>query len=84
MGGMRLRYQELSGKEIVNLEDGRRLGLLGQTDLELDPKTGQIKAFIIPNYGLFGLKRDQSQIRINWDQIEKVGKDTIIIRKTNE
>ena len=76
-----MRYQELSGKEIVNLTDGKRLGLLGQTDLELDPKTGQIKSFIIPNYGLFGLKRDQSQVRINWDQIEKVGKDTIIIKK---
>lgn len=79
-----MRYQELSGKEIVNLVDGKRLGLLGQTDLELDPKTGQIKAFIIPSYSLFGLKRDQSQVRIDWDQIEKVGKDTIIIRNTNE
>lgn len=78
-----MRYHELSGKEIVNLEDGKRLGLLGQTDLEIDPKTGQIKAFVIPSYGMFGLRRDESQIRIDWDQIEKVGKDTIIIRKTS-
>jgi len=76
-----MRYHELSGKEIVNLEDGKRLGLLGQTDLELDPKTGQIKAFIIPNYSMFGLRREQDQVKIAWDQIEKVGKDTIIIKK---
>src|SRR5690625_6313217 len=63
-----MRYQELSGKEIVNLADGKRLGLLGQTDLELDPKTGQIKAFIILRYSLFGLKRDKTQVRIRSEE----------------
>src|SRR5690625_2715098 len=79
-----LSYQELIGKEIVNITDGKRLGILGQTDLELNTKTGQIKEFIIPSYSIFGLKRDQTQVRINWDQIEKVGKDTIIIRGTED
>ncbi len=43
-----MRLSELSGKEIVDLKKAERLGVLGQTDLEIDETTGHIKAFIIP------------------------------------
>ncbi|SEO31909.1 sporulation protein, YlmC/YmxH family [Amphibacillus marinus] len=78
-----MRYRDLSSKEIVNLEDGSRLGVLGQTDLELDPKTGQIHAFLVPSYRMFGIKRDQTETTIRWAQIKKIGKDTIIVQRTN-
>ncbi|WP_067838463.1 YlmC/YmxH family sporulation protein [Amphibacillus sediminis] len=78
-----MRYRDLSSKEIVNLQDGSRLGLLGQTDIELDPKTGQINAFIIPSYRMFGMKRDQGATKINWQQIKKIGQDTIIVNRTD-
>ncbi|WP_226034897.1 YlmC/YmxH family sporulation protein [Aquibacillus saliphilus] len=74
-----MRYKDLSGKEIVNVRNGSRLGVLGQTDLELDEKTGQIKSFIIPNYSWFGMKREGENIRINWEDIKKIGEDMIII-----
>ncbi|MBM7540621.1 YlmC/YmxH family sporulation protein [Amphibacillus cookii] len=79
-----MRYKELSSKEIVNLEDGTRLGVLGQTDLEVDPKTGKINAFIIPSYSLFGMKRDQNETTITWNQIKKIGKDTIIVHRASK
>ncbi|MRH42311.1 YlmC/YmxH family sporulation protein [Aquibacillus halophilus] len=74
-----MRYKDLSGKEIVNAKTGSRLGVLGQTDLELDEKTGQINSFIIPNYSWFGMKREGENIRINWTDIKKIGEDMIII-----
>ncbi len=74
-----MRYKDISGKEIINVTQGSRLGILGQTDLEIDIETGQIKSFIIPNYKWFGLKKEGAEIRIPWDSIKKIGEDMIMI-----
>lgn len=74
-----MRYKEISGKEIININHGTRLGILGQTDLEIDEKTGEIISFIIPNYKWFGLKREGDEVRIHWDSIQKIGEDMIMI-----
>lgn len=74
-----MRYKDISGKEIVNITKGARLGILGQTDLEIDSSTGQIKAFIIPNYKWFGLKREGDELKIRWEAIKKIGEDMIMI-----
>lgn len=78
-GGYIMRYKEISGKEIVNINKGARLGILGQTDLEIDTSTGHIKAFIIPNYKWFGLKREGDELKIRWEAIKKIGEDMIMI-----
>lgn len=74
-----MRYKEISGKEIVNITEGSRLGILGQTDLEIDKETGQIMAFIISDYKWFGLKKDDGDVKIPWQAIKKIGKDMIMI-----
>ncbi|TQS75510.1 YlmC/YmxH family sporulation protein [Ornithinibacillus gellani] len=74
-----MRYKEISGKEIVDISQGTRLGILGQTDLEIDRRTGQIKAFIIPNYKWFGLKKEGEEATIKWNAIKKIGEDMILI-----
>lgn len=80
MGGfISMRYKDISGKEIVNVSHGSRLGVIGQTDLEIDEKTGQIKSFIIPNYKWFGLKKEGEETRIYWNNIKKIGEDMIMI-----
>ena len=43
-----LRLSELSGKEIVDVNRAERLGVLGQTDLEINESTGQIEAINYP------------------------------------
>lgn len=78
-GGNRMRYKEVSGKEIVSINHGSRLGILGQTDLEIEMETGQINAFIVPNYKWFGLKKEGEEIKIKWDAIKKIGEDMILI-----
>jgi len=74
-----LRLSELSGKEIVDVKRAERLGVLGQTDLEIDERTGQIKALIIPSLKWFGLKKQGNEVRVSWQHIRKIGTDMIII-----
>ncbi|MBP2240179.1 YlmC/YmxH family sporulation protein [Cytobacillus eiseniae] len=79
-----MRLSELSGKEIVDVKKAERLGVLGQTDLEIDEKNGQIKALVIPSLKWFGLKRQGDEIRVPWTHIKKIGNDMIILDITEE
>ncbi|WP_110112785.1 YlmC/YmxH family sporulation protein [Bacillus sp. CGMCC 1.16541] len=78
-----MRLSELSGKEIVDIKRAERLGVLGQTDLEINEQTGQINALIIPSIKWFGLKRQGQDIRVPWQHIKKIGADMIIIDIAN-
>lgn len=69
----------MNGKEIIDLKKGERMGVLGQADLEIDEKTGHIKAFLIPTMKWFGLKKDGMEVRVPWHNITKIGSDMIII-----
>ncbi|WP_409305473.1 YlmC/YmxH family sporulation protein [Peribacillus sp. SCS-155] len=73
-----MRLSELSGKEIVDLKRAERLGILGQTDLEIN-ENGQITALIIPSVKWFGLKKNGAEVRVPWRHIKKIGTDMIII-----
>jgi YlmC/YmxH family sporulation protein len=73
-----VRLSELSGKEIVDVKRAERLGVLGQTDLEIN-ESGQITALIIPSVKWFGLKRNGNEVRVPWKHIKKIGTDMIII-----
>ncbi|RKQ37530.1 YlmC/YmxH family sporulation protein [Oceanobacillus halophilus] len=74
-----MRFKDISGKEIVNINEGMRLGVIGQTDLEIDEKTGQIEAFIIPTYKWFGLKKEGDLTKIRWKAVKKIGEDMIMV-----
>ena len=74
-----MRLSELSGKEIVDINKAERLGVLGQTDLEINEQNGQIEAMLIPSLKWFGMKRHGGEIRVEWKQIKKIGNDMMII-----
>ncbi|HLO12374.1 MAG TPA: YlmC/YmxH family sporulation protein [Pseudoneobacillus sp.] len=74
-----MRLSELSGKEIVDAKKAERLGVLGQTDLEINEKSGQIQALLIPSLKWFGFKRQGGEVRVPWKHIKKIGSDMIII-----
>ncbi|MBW4828734.1 MAG: YlmC/YmxH family sporulation protein [Clostridiaceae bacterium] len=71
---------ELGGKEIVNLNDGGRLGMIADSDVIIDENTGKIISLLLPDkrvqFKLFG---DKEEIEIPWDSIKKVGDDMIIV-----
>lgn len=71
---------ELGGKEIVNLNDGGRLGMIADSDVIIDENTGKIISLLLPDkrvqFKLFG---EKEEIEISWDSIKKVGDDMIIV-----
>ncbi|MCA0174295.1 YlmC/YmxH family sporulation protein [Bacillus sp. RAR_GA_16] len=75
-----MRLSQLSGKELIDIEKGRKLGVLGQTDLLFDEKTGVLKELIIPKSSWMGLKRKAQEVSIPWHHIETIGRDMIILQ----
>ncbi len=75
---MLTKTSELREREVVNILDGRRLGLA--SDLEIEAETGRIKAIVVPGPGkflwVFG-KSDDFVIPCN--MIKKIGVDVILV-----
>lgn len=74
-----VKISEFQTKDVVNISDGRKLGHVG--DLDLDLKNGRVDALVIPGagkiLGLFGAKEDTV---IPWRNIVKIGKDVVLVR----
>ncbi len=77
-----LRVTELRMREVVNVLDGRRLGLIG--DLDIDLEVGRVKGLIVPGQtkvlGIFGR---ESEVYIPWEQVIKIGEDVILVELEN-
>ena len=72
------RVQNLQKKEVININDGKRLGFL--YDIEVDLKTGEIGSIIIPGgYRFFGLFGKGEEYIITFDKIRKIGDDIILV-----
>lgn len=79
-----MRLSAIGGKEIVNLYDGSSLGLISESDLLINKRTGRIHSLLIPeNRGLFSLFSNNSLMEIPWESIKKIGNDMIIIDLEN-
>lgn len=75
-----MRFNTIGGKEIVNLCDGSRLGIIAESDLLIDEKTGRIISLLVPDErGLLSLFSSSSLLEIPWESIKKIGNDMIII-----
>lgn len=71
-----MRMSELASKDIINLTNGGKLGALGDSDLVINPETGEIEAIIVPQRGR--LNRGQ-RIEIPWSAIRRVGPEVMIV-----
>lgn len=76
-----MRVSDLRLLDIINIEDGRRLGPIIDLDLDLDK--GFIKGIVIlmnssRGKGFFGGSRD-SDVFIPWDKVIKIGVDVILV-----
>ena len=69
---------ELRNKEVINKNDGCRLGHV--CDIEVDTCCGRVAALII--YGrprCMGLLGREPDIRICWENVEVIGDDTVLV-----
>ena len=75
---MLTKTSELREREVVNVIDGKRLGLA--SDLEIDMETGRITAIVIPKppkfLWLFGKTEDYV---VPWERIRRIGVDVILV-----
>lgn len=74
-----MRYSELSGKEIICIDEGIRLGVVDHTDLIINLRTGEVQSIVIP-YGNRWFR--PKLIVIPWRGIKKIGRDLIIVDLT--
>ncbi len=71
-------FSELRSKEVINIRDGSLLGCV--CDLEFNSCTGEIRAIILPGNGLLASLSAKNRIIIPWSDIERIGKDTILVK----
>ncbi|RBW69893.1 YlmC/YmxH family sporulation protein [Bacillus taeanensis] len=74
-----MRISELSGKEIIHLETGKRLGVVGHTDLLFNEETGEVESLIIPHGSIVSWGKGKKETIIDWKDIETIGQDMILI-----
>lgn len=75
-----MRVSELRVLDIINIEDGRRLGPI--IDLDLDLEKGIVKGIVVVTSsrgkGFFSGGRT-GDVFIPWDKVIKVGVDVILV-----
>ena len=80
---------DLAGKEIINLHDGAKLGLVGDADLDIS-LNGSVEAIILTSRGGFSGfwnskgDRDRDTLVIPWHTIKKIGSEVIIVDLHNK
>ncbi len=71
-------FSELRNKEVINIRDGSLLGCI--SDLEFNSCTGEICSIILPGNGLLASLSAKNRIVIPWKDIERIGRDTILVK----
>jgi len=79
-----LRLSDLEGKEVINMLDGARLGVIGDADMVIDVHTGEIQSIILPRKNTFiSMWADRQHIIIPWQCIKKIGNEIVIVELDN-
>ena len=79
-----MRLSHLAGKEVINLSDGSRLGVIDECELTFDSKSGCINTLLVPNKnGLLSFFSENRTITIPWQAIKRIGDEVIIVDLNN-
>ncbi|MDU4959726.1 MAG: YlmC/YmxH family sporulation protein [Sporomusaceae bacterium] len=74
-----MRLSEMTGKEVINISDGARMGVIEECDLGFDARTGRIEALLLPGRGgLLQIFGDSKGAAIPWSSIRRIGDEVII------
>ncbi len=73
-----VRVSDLRDRDVINVNDGKRLGII--SDIDLDLENGKVKAIILPGHGGFmGVIGRKNDLIIPWERVKKIGIDTILV-----
>ena len=74
-----MRMSDIQDKNIIDLSDGSFLGNIIDAEISND---GKVVKFIIYNRCKFmGILKGKEEVSISWNQIKKIGTDTILVDK---
>lgn len=73
-----MRFSQFGGKEIIDINSGERLGVISQSDLLIDPYTGQIESILLPIGRYFS--KHKEEIVIPWRAVRKIGSEMVIVQ----
>lgn len=75
-----MRLSELCGKEVINLSDGARLGIIGECDLTFEIQSGKITAILLPGRsGFFNLFGEGKPLTVPWYTLKRIGDEVVIV-----
>ncbi|AZB42849.1 YlmC/YmxH family sporulation protein [Bacillus sp. FJAT-42376] len=78
-----MNISEFQTKDIVNVSDGKKLGSIG--DFDINVTTGKIQAIIITGPGkMLGFFGREEEFVIPWRNIVKIGEDVILVRMSSK
>jgi YlmC/YmxH family sporulation protein len=73
-----VRVSDLRMRDVVNVVDGRRLGMI--KDFDLDVEVGRIRSVLLPGSGkILGFFGRNDDLEIPWENIIKIGVDVILV-----
>lgn len=75
-----MRLSDLQTKKVINITDGKNIGNIIDVYVTED---GYIELFVIEtNKSIFSLNKE-TDIKIKWNNITKIGEDVILIKTDN-
>ncbi len=73
-----MRLSDLQSKDVINVMDGKKIGNIIDIRVEND---GKMQGIIIEKSKfLVSMFSSKDEIEINWNQIEKIGEDVILVK----
>ncbi len=73
-----MKVSDLRMREVVNVHNGRKLGLI--KDIEFDLDQGKVKSIVLPGRGkMLSFLGKNDDIVIPWHKIKKMGLDVILV-----
>lgn len=74
-----ISISEFQIKDVVNVSNGKKLGSIG--DIDINVTTGKIQAIILGGSGkVLGFFGKEEEMIIPWRNIVKIGEDVILVR----
>ena len=78
-----IRVSDIMDKEIINVKNGKKMGFI--TDIDIDVNEGRVVSFSTTGEGSGGFfSRGVDMDAIFWNDILKIGCDTIIVNIGSE
>ncbi len=79
-----IRLSDLAGKEVINIIDGAKLGVIGEADMVIDINSGEIQSIILPRKNnVFNLWIDRQHMIIPWQAVKRIGNEVVIVELDN-